>query len=54
MCDPTGTGTIKINDLYVIALINALPDKDKIFAENTAFPTSSRRSRRCQTLTTIR
>jgi len=42
MFDPDGTGTIKIDDLYVVALLNALPDKhfsypkDKIFAENTA------------------
>jgi len=42
MFDPANTGTIKIDDLYVVALLNALPDKhfsypkDKIFAENTA------------------
>ena len=42
MFDPEGTGTIKIDDLFLIALLNALPDKhfsypkDKIFAENTA------------------
>jgi len=42
MFDPTGTGTIKIDNLYVVTLLNALPDKyfsypkDKIFAENTA------------------
>jgi len=44
MFDPTGTGTIKIDDLYVVALLNALPDKhfsypkDKIFAKNNIIP----------------
>jgi hypothetical protein len=42
MLDPEGTGSIKIDDLFLVALLNALPDKhfsypkDKIFAENTA------------------
>ena len=42
MFDPEGTGSIKIDDLFLVALLNALPDKhfsypkDKIFAENTA------------------
>jgi hypothetical protein len=42
MFDPEGTGTIKIDDLFLVVLLNALPDKhffyskDKIFAENTA------------------
>jgi len=53
--DPKGTGTIKIDDLFLVALLNALPDKqfsypkDKIFAEKTANtipPTLSRHSRR--------
>ena len=40
--DKDGTGTIKIDDLFLVALLNALPDKvfhypkDKIFAENVA------------------
>jgi len=42
MFDPEGTGSIKIDDLFLVALLNALPDKhfsypkNKIFAENTA------------------
>jgi len=42
MFDPAGTGMVKIDDLFVVAFLNALPDKhfsypkDKIFAENTA------------------
>jgi hypothetical protein len=34
MFDPEGTGSIKIDDLFLVALLNALPVK--IFAENTA------------------
>jgi len=42
MFDPEGTGAMKIDDRFLVALLNALPDKhfsypkDKIFAEDTA------------------